>query len=369
MAKRLQYDRWLLLTTLALLGLGLAMVFSASAMLSLQQFHTPYHYLIRQSIYAVLGLTALMLMLRVDYRRLSSPAVVYPVICVTIVLLAVVFALPAIAHTHRWIHAGPVTFEPSELAKLSLILFLAYILDRRGEEIRELRSLHDAWRSLRQPLAMLIPIVALVLAEPDLGTPVALILIAGAMFFTAGLRLRYFGWGCLASLPVLYWEIFHVHYRKERILAFLHPWANARGAAFQIVQSLIAIGTGGITGLGYMNSRQKLFFLPDPHTDFIFAVTSEELGLAGATLVLGLFLALLWRGLRIARKAPDTFGRYLAVGLTTMVVAQAMINMSVDLSLMPNKGIPLPLISYGGSSLFITLLGLGFLLSLSQYAE
>ena len=368
MAKRLKYDRPLFLVTLALLAIGLGMVFSASAMLSQERYHSPYHYLIRQMLYALIGLLALIGAMRLDYRRLRSPLVIYPAICLTLFLLAGVFALPARAHTHRWIYWRWLSFEPSEMAKLALILFLAFWLDRHPA-LDELRGFGQALRGLRQPLLVLLPLVLLVLVEPDLGTPVALVLIAAAMLFAAGLRLRYFGYAFLASLAPLYWLVFHVPYRRDRILAFLNPWAHARSFGFQIVQSLIAIGTGGITGLGYMNGRQKLFFLPDPHTDFIFSIIGEELGLVGASLVLGLFMVFLWRGLRLARRAPDAFGRLLAVGITAMVLVQALINMSVATSLLPNKGIPLPLISYGGSSLWFTLAAIGLLLSISQQTE
>ncbi len=368
MAKRLQYDRLLFGATLVLLIIGLLMVFSASAMLSQERYATPYHYLLRQIFYAAAGLLALIGALRLDYRRLRSPLVVYPVLGVTLLLLGMVYALPARAHTHRWIYWHGFSFEPSELAKLALILFLAFWLDRHSQ-LDELRRCQDAWRGLRQPLAVLVPIIGLVLFEPDLGTPVALVLITAAMFYAAGLRLRYFAAAFLASLPGLYLLVFHVGYRRDRILAFLNPWAHARSYGFQIVQSLIAIGTGGLTGLGYMNGRQKLFFLPDPHTDFIFSIIGEEGGLFGASLVLAAFVVLLCRGLRVARRAPDAFGRLLAIGITSLVLIQALINMSVASSLLPNKGIPLPFISYGGSSLWFTLAEVGLLLSISQQAE
>ncbi len=365
MAKRLQYDRYLLGATLFLVIVGLAMVFSASAMLSLEHYQTPYHYLLRQLLYAAGGLLTLLGALRLDYRRLRSPLVVYPAVCITLLLLALALALPERAHTHRWIYWRGLSFEPSELAKLVLILFLAFWLDRHPG-LDKLHGWRDGYYGLRQAAAVAGPIVLLVLFERDLGTPLALTLTAAAMLYAAGLRLRFFAAALTASLPVLYWQVFHIAYRRDRILAFLHPWAHARSYGFQIVQSLIAIGTGGFTGLGYMNGRQKLFFLPDPHTDFIFSIIGEEWGLAGATLVLLAFVIVLSRGLRLARRAPEIFGRQLAVGITTLVLAQALINMSVATSLLPNKGIPLPFISYGGSSLWFTLAAIGLLLSISQ---
>lgn len=362
MAKRLAYDRVLFVVTLSLVGLGLVMVFSASAIVALERSQSPYHFVLRQMIGAGLGLALMWAFMRMDYRRLKSPAVVYPALFATIVLLLVVFFLDRAHNTHRWIRLGALSLQPSELAKPTLILFLAFYLESRWRQIQE-------WAVLRPILAYLALLTALVLFEPDLGTSVALVLIAAAICYAAGLGWRYFGIAALAATPVLYWAVFHVAYRRERILAFLHPWSDPQGASFQIVQSLIAIGSGGVTGRGLMDGRQKLFFLPEPHTDFIFAVTSEELGLLGAGLVVVLFAVFLIRGLRVARRVPDAFGRFLAVGITAMVVVQALINFSVVTGLMPTKGIPLPFISYGSSSLVFTLAAVGVLLNVSQHAN
>lgn len=362
MAKRLAYDRVLFVVTLSLVALGLVMVFSASAMVSLEQAHSPYYFLLRQMVGAALGLALLWALMRLDYRKLKSPAVVYPALFATIVLLTVVFLLDRAHNTHRWIRLGILSLQPSELAKPTLILFLAFYLESRWQRINE-------WPVLRPILAYLALLAALVLFEPDLGTTVALVLIAAIMCYAAGMGWRYFGYAALASAPVLYWAVFHVAYRRERILAFLHPWSDPRGASFQIVQSLIAIGSGGFAGRGLMEGRQKLFFLPEPHTDFIFSVTSEELGLLGAALVVILFALFLARGLRVARRAPDAFGRFLAVGVTAMVVVQALINFSVVTGLVPTKGIPLPFISYGSSSLVFTLAAVGVLLNVSAQAN
>jgi len=208
--------------------------------------------------------------------------------------------------------------------------------------------------------------VALILKEPDLGTSMALVLIVAAMLFAAGLRLRYFAYGLVAALPLLYLAIFSVGYRQRRILAFLDPYADPLGKGFQIIQSFIAVGSGGIDGVGLMDGKQKLFYLPEPHTDFIFAVIGEELGFMGGLFVLAMFALILWRGLRASSRTTDEFGRLLAVGLTVMIVGQALVNISVVLGLMPTKGIPLPLISYGGSSLMVNLAAIGVLLNISQ---
>jgi cell division protein FtsW len=211
--------------------------------------------------------------------------------------------------------------------------------------------------------------VALVMEEPDLGTSLALLLIVAAMLFAAGLRVVYFAYGALAALPILYVAIFHVGYRYRRVLAFLDPYSDPLGKGFQIIQSFIAVGTGGIDGVGLMDGKQKLFYLPEPHTDFIFAVIGEELGFIGALFVLGLFAVILWRGLRAATRSTDEFGRLLAIGLTVMIVGQALVNVSVVVGLMPTKGIPLPLISYGGSSLLVSLAAVGVLLNISQHSS
>jgi cell division protein FtsW len=211
--------------------------------------------------------------------------------------------------------------------------------------------------------------LALIVFQPDLGTAIACAGITGCILFVAGIRLRYFGYALLASIVPLYFLIFHVAYRRDRILAFVNPYSDPQGRGFHIIQSLIAVATGGITGLGLMEGKQKLFYLPEPHTDFIFAVTAEELGLVGALVIVILFAIFLWRGVRAAMRTQDTFGRFLAVGITAMVVLQAFINISVVLGLMPTKGIPLPFVSYGGSSLFVTLACVGVLLNITKQAE
>jgi cell division protein FtsW len=360
MPKRLAYDRLLFAITLILVTFGLVMVFSASALMAAARDQSPYGFVARQAVGAVIGIITMLLIMRIDYRKFKDPGVVYFLLCVTLFLLAAVFFLDRTHNTHRWIHLGPLSLQPSEMAKPTLILFLAFYLESRLAKVND-------WPTLAPVVAYLAMLCGLVVAAKDLGTTVALALIAGAMLYVAGLRWRWFGYGILATLPALYVLVFHVAYRRERVLAFLHPWKEAQGAAFQVVQSLIAVGSGGLTGLGLMNGRQKLFFLPAPHTDFIFAVVSEEFGFIGASTLVLLFLAFLWRGLRVSRRAPDDFGRLLAVGVTAMVVVQALINFSVVVSLVPNKGIPLPFISYGGSSLIFTLAAVGVLLNVSQH--
>jgi cell division protein FtsW len=363
MAKRVSVDRWLFVVTMLLVFLGLVMVFSASAVMARERFGSEYAFLSKQLIWAVGGLLAMVVTMRVDYRRYKHPALVFSLMGVTTLLLISVFFLDRSHHTHRWIHAGGFSFQPSELAKPVLILFLAYFLESRAKTINDVRN------TLVPAAAPVLVFLGLIVLQPDLGTAIACAAIAACIFYVAGMRMRYFGYAFAASLPPLYFLIFHVAFRRDRILAFLNPYADRERAGFHIIQSLIAVGTGGITGLGLMEGKQKLFYLPEPHTDFIFAVTSEELGLLGALFVVSLFAIFLWRGMRVSWRTNDSFGRYLAVGITSMVVLQAFINMSVVLGMMPTKGIPLPLVSYGGSSLFVTLACIGVLLNITKETE
>jgi cell division protein FtsW len=363
MAKRVSVDRWLFSVAMLLVFVGLVMVFSASAVLAKERFGSPYTFVMKQLFWAVAGIVAMLAATKIDYRRYQHPGVVFTVLAVTTLLLMAVFLLDRSHNTHRWIHWGGFSFQPSELAKPSLILFMAFFLESRSKHI-------DDWGNTLLP-AIMPPLVLaiLIVAEPDLGTAIACAGITAAILFVAGMRLRYFAYGFGASLLPLYFLLFHVSWRRDRILAFLNPYADPRGSGFHIIQSLIAVGTGGLTGVGLMEGKQKLFYLPEPHTDFIFAVIAEELGLAGALFVVVLFAIFLWRGTRTALCTKDQFGRLLAVGITSMVILQAFINISVVIGLMPTKGIPLPFVSYGGSSLFVTLGCVGVLLNLSKQAE
>lgn len=363
MAKRVSVDRYLFTVTMLLLFLGLVMVFSASAVMARERFGSPYAFLWKQLICACAGLAAMVIAMRVDYRRYKHPGLVFSFLGVTTILLISVFFLDRSHNTHRWIHAGGFSFQPSELAKPVLILFLAYFLEARAKAM-------DDWRNTLVPAAApILVLLGLIVLQPDLGTAIACAGIASCILYVAGMRMRYFGYAFGAALLPLYFLIFHVSWRRDRLLAFMNPYADRQKAGFHIIQSLIAVGTGGITGTGLMEGKQKLFYLPEPHTDFIFAVTAEELGLVGALLLVALFAIFLWRGMRASWRTQDLFGRYLAVGITSMVVLQAFINMSVVLGMMPTKGIPLPLVSYGGSSIFVTLACVGVLLNITKQAE
>ncbi|MFZ0317966.1 MAG: putative lipid II flippase FtsW [Candidatus Sulfotelmatobacter sp.] len=363
MAKRVSVDRWLFAVTMLLVFIGLVMVFSASAVMARERFGSPYAFLSKQLIWAAAGLVAMVVAMRVDYRRYKHPAIVFSLLGITTLLLISVFFLDRSHNTHRWFRVGAFSFQPSELAKPVLILFLAYFLEGRTK-------LMDDWRNTLLPAAApVLVMLGLIVLQPDLGTAIACAGIAACILYVAGMRMRYFGYAFGASLLPLYFLIFHVSWRRDRILAFLNPYADRQKTGFHIIQSLIAVGIGGVTGTGLMEGKQKLFYLPEPHTDFIFAVTAEELGLVGALAVVTLFAIFLWRGMRASWRTEDTFGRYLAVGITSMVVLQAFINISVVLGMMPTKGIPLPLVSYGGSSLFVTLACVGVLLNITKQAE
>ncbi len=363
MAKRVSVDKTLFIVTLLLVFIGLIMVFSASAVMARERFGSAYAFLLRQGSMAVLGFIAMLVTMNVDYRRYKHPAFVFSLIGIASLLLVAVFFLDVAHNTHRWIRMGFISLQPSELAKPAIILFLAYFLESRTRQM-------DDWRNTLIPA--IIPSVVfcgLIVKEPDLGTAIVCLLITGAVLFVAGMRLRWFTAGFAACLPVLYMLIFRVQWRYDRILAFLDPYADPQGKGFHMIQSLIAVGTGGVTGVGLMEGKQKLFYLPEPHTDFIYAVTAEEFGLLGALVVVALFAVFLYRGMRTALATSDVFARYLATGITAMVVMQAFFNISVVLGLLPTKGIPLPFISYGGTSLFVTLGCVGVLLNITQQTD
>jgi cell division protein FtsW len=360
-ARKLKSDRVLFTATLLLVFTSIVIVYSASALVALERYQQPYLFVTRQILWTALGLAVLAIAMRIDYRTYRNDAFVWGVLgFVGLLLVGVLFSAP-INGTRRWFGVGGLGIQPSELAKIACVLFTALILERRMHRIDE-------------PAYSLLPIgivaggmAGLILLQPDFGTAMTLLLIVAMMVFAAGLHYRYFVGTLLVAVPVLYVLLVSAPYRRRRLMAFWDPWADPLGDGFQIIQSLIAVGTGGVFGRGLMGGVQKLFYLPEPHTDFIYAVIGEELGLLGATGILVCFCLIAWRGMRIALRAEDAFGSFVALGITTMIAAQALVNMSVVLGLMPTKGIPLPLVSAGGSSLLISLLGIGVLLNISQH--
>ncbi len=369
MARRSEMDRWLFLVTLALCFLGAVMIFSASAMTAQQLYGHSYVFVLRQVVWLLLGLGGMFGLMKLDYHRLREPAVVYTALCVVAVLLVGTFFLDKSHATHRWIKIGPINLQPSEMTKLVVILYLAWFLDlKRRAATRMEFNKQDLLQTILPAVAPILICVGLIVMQPDLGTSVDIVLIMTAVLFAAGLSWKWLATGMAAALPVLFVLIAFVSYRLARILAFLHPDSDPQGAGFQLMQSLIAVGSGGFSGMGLMEGKQKLFYLPEAHTDFIYAVICEELGFLGAGFVIALFAVYGWRGMRAAFNAPDRFGSMLALGVTAMVVFQCLINFAVVLGMMPTKGIPLPFVSYGGSSLVVMLLATGVLLNISQQA-
>lgn len=360
MAKRVGVDKWLFGVTLLLVFIGLLMVFSASAVMAKERYGSPYIFVSRQAIWAVLGLITMTGLMQIDYRRYNRASVVFPAVAVTTLLLLGVFLLKDSHHTYRWFHFGPFSFQPSEIAKPVLVLFLAWFLQDK------LNAIHD-WRNTIVPAVLpSLLFILLILREPDLGTALVCAVVTALILYLAGAEVRYFAYAALAAAPVLYLLLFRVAWRRARMMAFLHPTADPQGAGFHTIQSLIAVGTGGLLGRGYMEGVQKLFYLPEPHTDFIFANAAEELGLLGALAIIALFIVLGYRGMRVAILSKEPFARFLAFGITVTILIQAFFNISVVLALVPTKGITLPFISSGGTSLFIMLASVGVLLNLTR---
>jgi cell division protein FtsW len=363
MARKLKSDKVLFTATLLLVCISVVMVYSASAVMAMEQKHPPYYYLFKQAAWALLGLMFLPIVMRIDYRSYRQPMVIWTILGVVSAALVAVLFGRSVNGASRWLLLGPLGVQPSELAKIAVIFCTAALLERRMDRIDEVGY------SLL-PIGVTVGIiVALILAEPDLGTAVTVLMIAGVMVFAAGLNYTYFVGLILTSIPAAYLVIATSEYRMKRVRAFLDPYSDPLGDGYQMIQSMIAVGTGGVTGRGLMDGLQKLFYLPEPHNDFIFSVIAEELGFIGSTVVVACFCVITWRGLRTAMRAPDRFGTFVALGLTTMIAFQAFFNISVVLGLLPTKGIPLPFVSAGGSSLLINMIGMAVLLNVSQHCS
>lgn len=358
MGRKLSMDWWMAGTVLLLTLFGLTMVFSASAMLSIRDSGSSGAFLFKQTIATALGLTAAFLATRFDYRLLRHPWIIWGLLALCAGMLGVV-----LAGGTRWLNFFGFSFQPSELTKLALLIFLADLLARKGHRLREFKSV------LLPCLALVALFCALIYPQPDFGTTVTVALITVCLLFIAGVPLRYLAGLSLAGGVGMMVMVLRAPYRVARMQAFWFRDLDPLGMNFQVNQSLIAVGAGGTTGVGLGQSTQKLFFLPAAHTDFIFAVIGEELGFLGCMAVVVAFVVLLVRGTRTALRAPDAFGSYLAAGITLSLVLQAFINMGVVLALLPTKGLPLPFVSYGGSSMLISLLAAGLVLNISQHAR
>jgi len=363
MARKLAPDKWLFAATVGLALFGVVMVYSASAVLAQKENGNQFHYVLKQGVWVAIGFVVMLLAMQFNYQQLKNRRIVYSLLILCTIGLVSVFGFSSVNGAHRWIKLPGANLQPSEISKLSLIIFLAYFLEKRaGEE-------GDFWRTFVPCGVVTGFLAALVVIEPDFGTAMMLVLIFTVMIFTAGARVRHLALAAAPALVVAAGLLILVPWRLKRLMTFLDPWADQQGGGFQVVQSLIAIGSGGTNGLGFAQGKQKMLFLPFAHSDFIFAVVGEELGLVGALAVVAVFALFLWRGVRTALLAPDRFGMLLSLGIVTSIVAQALFNISVVLSLVPTKGIPLPFISYGGSSLVPTLAAVGILLNVSQHAS
>lgn len=355
-------DFTLFVTVLGLLSIGLIMILSASEYSALVRFGDALYFFKRQILWALLGLAAMFVTTRIDYWHWQRWA---PVMLVVGFLLLVAVFIPGIGWSShgatRWIRIGSLTLQPSELVKLCLIVFTAYGVALKGEEIRTF------WRGVFPFLLLTVVAAGLILAQPDLGTAFALAGTVFVMLFAAGARIGTLGAVGLVGLAAMGAAIYVEKYRLRRFLAFLDPWKDPQGTGFHIIQSLYALGSGGLFGVGLGQGKQKYLYLPEQHTDFIFAVIGEELGFIGSCIVLGLFMIFIWRGLRIAATAPDTFGSILATGITAGIALQALINIGVVCGMLPVTGITLPMVSFGGTSLLFTLAAVGILLNISRY--
>jgi cell division protein FtsW len=360
--RELPVDKVMLATVLGLSLFGVVMVYSASAVVAQRNHGTQFYFLYRQGLWAVIGLLGLAAGLSIDYRKYNRKLVVSPLVVATLILLVVVLLCPPINGTHRWIRYGQLSLQPSEVSKLALVAFLAFFLERRADELKRFK------RTVAPAAFVSGLVIGLVAIEEDLGTALAMVVVFGVMMFQAGVPLGHIAVLAIPVIPAVTFMLL-APWRFQRILAFLDPWKYQSSWGFQAVQSMIAIGSGGTSGLGFAQGKQKLFFLPAPHSDFIFAVIGEELGLFGAATVVLVFGLLARRGFRAASAAPDMFGQLLAAGLTVMLTAQALFNVSVTLSLVPTKGIPLPFVSSGGSSLAISLFAAGVLLNISKHGK
>lgn len=364
MAKKLRIDWFLFAIAAGLALFGSVMVYSASAMIALKETDgaSQFTYFYKQAGFTLAGLAVMYITSKLPYRWYQNKKFVYGFLIVTAVLLVAVFGFPAINGARRWIRFGGFSFQPSEIAKIAVPVFLAYFLTKNEKLIGDFKE------TVLPCAGVLTALCGLILIEPDLGTVIVLAAVFIVVYFAAGARILHLLPAIIGCLIVGAGALILSPYRRERVLAFLNPWENADGAAYQVVQGLYAIGSGGIVGEGFAQGQQKLFYLPYPYSDFIFAVVGEELGLIGTLAVVIAFGLLLWRGTRAALRAPDRFGMLLGIGIVTGLITQALFNISVVISILPAKGIPLPFISYGGSSILVTLFAVGILLNISQYA-
>ncbi len=363
MEQRKEYDTAILLLAVALTCFGVVMVYSSSSIMADRRYADGFFFLKRQGVFALIGLAAMAVIMRIDYHHLRRFAVPFLLLCVG---LLVAVLIPGIG-THaggaaRWLRFGMISVQPAELAKIALVMYMAHSLAKKQEKVRNLAVGFIPY------MVVLAVLLFLLLLQPDLGSALTLGAVAMVMLLVAGTRLSYLFSLVILAAPFLYFAVMNVDYRRQRIMSFLDPWADPTNSGFQIIQSWIAFGSGGIFGNGLGEGKQKLFFLPEAHTDFIFSVVGEELSFAGVAVVATMFLLLILRGMRASLMAPDDFGRYLAFGLTLLLGLEAFVNMAVVMGMVPTKGLALPFLSYGGTNLVTTLMAVGLLLNVSSHA-
>jgi cell division protein FtsW len=364
MPKRRSYDHWLLLTASLLAFAGLFMVGSASHYIAMSLGKEPAYFLIRHGAFLAVGLATMAGAMALPLHRLDQPRVVGILLATSLALLLLVLAMPAAGGAHRWFRLGPLGFQPSELAKIATVLFLAYLLSRRSvDEVNDFRA------TLGPAAALVGATVFLIVIEPDLGSAVMVLAAAAVMLFVAGLRFRYLGGAAGLAIVFVGLAILAQPYRIERMKTFLNPGSDPQGTGFQLAQSRLAVGSGGLSGVGFGLGQQKAYYLPAPHTDFIFSVVGEEFGLIGTLALLTAAGLIAWRGLRATMGAPSQFAFYVALGGTMLIVVQALIHMGVCVGLLPTKGLPFPLLSYGGSSLIASFAVIGLILNVSQHSN
>ncbi|MFA5114512.1 MAG: putative lipid II flippase FtsW [Candidatus Omnitrophota bacterium] len=350
--------------TIILISIGLIMIYSASSIYAWERYSDSFFFLKRHLSFVMIGVALAFLVMSVDYRRLRPYARSLLLISLLLLVLVLIPGLGReISGARRWFRFRLLSFQPSELASIALIIYVADFIARRGSMIKSF------WRGFLPPVIVIGAVLCLILLQPDLGTVIALGSVVFLMLFISGVKVSYLLSLVLLSLPALYLLVFSVPYRRMRILAFLNPWADPKGSGFQIIQSQIALGSGGLFGTGLGHSRQKLFYLPAAHTDFIFSIIGEELGLLGTMAVIILFIIFIQQCLKILKNTRDRFGYFLALGLTLMICLKAIINIGVSCGLLPTKGLPLPFISYGGSSFIFDIISVGILMNIARTGE
>lgn len=355
-------DMLILCFTIFFIMFGLIMIYSSSAIMAAERFGDSFLFLRKQLLWVGIGIAVMVIGMHIDYQlwqRYSKPVVFVSLASLVLVLLIG----RSVGGAQRWLSFGQISVQPSEFAKLAMVIGLADFLDRKRSRVRQF------WKGYIPVLIFIMLFSGLILAEPDLGTPLVMLLVGGSLFFLSATHVRYLVGTFLALIPFIYWSICMVPYRKSRILSFLNPWADPQGSGYQIIQSLVAFGSGGFVGKGLGASEAKLLYVPEPHTDFIFSIIGEELGLLGTLMILLLYAVFAVRGIMIARNSPNLFGSFLAAGITLTIVYQVLINIAVVSGCLPTKGLPLPFISFGGSSLIFTMAGVGILLNISKYTK